>query len=658
MGALFFVMYSEDLFDKNFSNLLASNPSRSREDFIDYERARRLRDLSDGETEIKNWLDDPNRLISLPRFSPRNQDGYDNLEKLQLDFALGESIEQYLDIPDRDPHLLSYLLKQRQHLDSLSIDPFNNISIASPPINTLVTLGCGDGRALHYMLTHFQPYNLMILVPDWESYVSSFWFLDWDKIWNHFNTSESQSISIARYKDLLDARNILLSSSLLGLDHAYTYVPLSDMYSDLVQLRKDLSGPASHNAIHYLGFTLDEYNMVYNTITTIQAQPKLYSKPSFQSKGNCIVCGSGPSLDDCLDDIKKLADSHVIICGGSNYSTLRSHGIVPDYLVLVERANNTYDDYLLAEQQFGSSSTRLVMSSTCPVKLIELYPDTCIFFRPALTPLALFSQHMSEVLHFEGPESINGAFSFAESLGFDNIVLFGTDLGTSDINKPRSSKAAGLSPRSFPLKRPGNQIDEVFTSQNLIDTAEIISFCIKNYDQTTVYNCSNGIYIDGTVKSNPADYKNKFIDLKPFHKSRSLAAINQWWNSLDEFTSAKMQAIWESRNPRASTFNLSMQLKNLFLSDKPWIPTVVKELDTLLGLDCNVKDQIPRRIMRSTVYKASLSFTQQYYINKSLNLELQVDFEKKARASLSDTVSYLEKEIYLLCDLAESHFNY
>ena len=76
--------------------------------------------------------------------------------------------------------------------------------------------------------------------------------------------------------------------------------------------------------------------MVYNTITTIQSQPKLYNTPRLRSKGNCIVCGSGPSLDDSLEEIKELSSSHVIISGGSNYSTLRAYGIVPDFLVLVE----------------------------------------------------------------------------------------------------------------------------------------------------------------------------------------------------------------------------------------------------------------------------------------------------------------------------------
>lgn len=651
-------MYSEELFEKNFSRLLLSNPSRSRESFIDYERTKRLRDTSNGEDELKQWFDDPSRVISLPRFSPRNNQGYQALELQQLDFSLGDSVEQYLDIPDKDPHLLDYLIKQRQLLEDLSIDPFNNISIATSPINTLVALGCGDGRALHYMISQFQPYNLLILVPDWDSYASSFWFLDWDKIWEYYNSSKEHSISIARYQDEFEARNILLNSSLLGLDHSYTYVPFSDKAEELLQLRKDLSGPISHNAIHYLGFTLDEYNMVYNTITTIQSQPKLYNTPRLRSKGNCIVCGSGPSLDDSLEEIKELSSSHVIISGGSNYSTLRAYGIVPDFLVLVERANNTYDDYLAVEKELGSSSTRLVMSSTCPVKLTELYPDTCIFFRPALTPLALFSQHVSEVLPFEGPESINGAFSFAEALGFDNIVLFGTDLGTSDLSKPRSKNAAGLSPRSFPLTRPGNQKDEVYTSQNLVDTARVITSCIECNPDTDVYNCSNGIYIEETKRSTITEYKKHFTWLNAEDKIKSLSIINSWWNSLDNFSTAKMQAIWDSRNPRTATFKLAQQLKSLFLSDKPWIPVVVKELDDLLGFDCNVKDQIPRRIIRSTVYKSSLAFTQQFYINKSLEKHQQDDFEFKARSALADSVTYLEKEIYLLCDLAESHFTY
>ena len=56
------------------------------------------------------------------------------------------------------------------------------------------------------------------------------------------------------------------------------------------------------------------------------------------------------------------------MCGGSNYRVLLSHGIEPDFLTLVERADDVYDTYKAIYEEFGQTKTswsfhRLVMIS-------------------------------------------------------------------------------------------------------------------------------------------------------------------------------------------------------------------------------------------------------------------------------------------------------
>ena len=96
---------------------------------------------------------------------------------------------------------------------------------------------------------------------------------------------------------------------------------------------------------NYLGFVLDEYNMIYDAWRTLLCEPPIYTKPSTQLAQKIVVCGSGPSLDESISTIKKLSSSHLIIASGSNLRTLLANNIRPDICVLMERGAMNKDDY-------------------------------------------------------------------------------------------------------------------------------------------------------------------------------------------------------------------------------------------------------------------------------------------------------------------------
>ena len=112
--------------------------------------------------------------------------------------------------------------------------------------------------------------------------------------------------------------------------------------------------------------------------------------------------------------------------------------------------------YAETNKEFGDSDTRLLSSVTCPVEFTSVFPDAAVFFRPALTPLAVFSNSNKELLTFEGPQSINSGISFASAIGASNVVFAGVDLGTDSPNKTRSKNASGIDDRSYTIKTPGN----------------------------------------------------------------------------------------------------------------------------------------------------------------------------------------------------------
>ena len=176
--------------------------------------------------------------------------------------------------------------------------------------------------------------------------------------------------------------------------------------------------------------------MILNTAGSLPKARKFYSKKiRLEKEVNAIVCGSGPSLDDCLDSIKKLSNDHTIIACASNFASLLKAGIRVDILVLLERGLNNYSNYRQILSEINSPNTILFCSSTCAPELHNLFDRSVIYYRPTLMPTTLFSPSIEHVLHFEGPQTTNAGLSLAISLNFKNIVLAGVDLGTPSKEK-------------------------------------------------------------------------------------------------------------------------------------------------------------------------------------------------------------------------------
>ena len=93
---------------------------------------------------------------------------------------------------------------------------------------------------------------------------------------------------------------------MLGLEHTVLYDPLTkNGFND--EYLKELGNVKLGNMFQYLGFTLDEYNMVLNTADTLACCPRLFSAPTGKYNKPIIVCGSGPSLDKSIDALKNLS---------------------------------------------------------------------------------------------------------------------------------------------------------------------------------------------------------------------------------------------------------------------------------------------------------------------------------------------------------------
>ena len=643
------------LFQKNFENLLAINPK-----IKEFEaELLKLKDniaskksLEQLQSEFTTWLEKPDNIVRLPGLIPSKAER--RAEWLDL---WGEFTDQpsdpsrYLEIHE-DTHVYQFInsyikLLERNHI------PLEKIYPITVGCNSLVICGTGDGQFIKFLIDTLKPYSLIIAVHDWSEFVSSFHHVDWLEVWSQFS-SEGKNIQILKVKDKTEILAKLKEPSLLSLEFAYVYVD-PDASDQLQEESKVLSSDLVFHTINYLGYTVDEYNMIVNTFRTLYRQPKTYLVPRLPAKGRAIVCASGPSLDTDLETIKKLSLNSAIIASASSIRSLLRNGIRVDALVLIERGFDVYEAYKDLADEFDLSDVILFTSTTCDCNLSSLFKKRVCFFRSALTPLAVFSDTVRELLPNDGPEAVNAATSLACTLGFEEINFFGVDLGSADTKVERSKDAVAFTYRTWDLEKDGNKDKLIHTNQAMLDVQTVLVRTIMMYPKISFYNWSDGLLINGAT---PILSMNDYLDASSFNitsiSEKNTNFLDEYYNRLPSYLPGRVKSSWEAKNLRQTTYEVCSQLKTLLNSNINWFPDLIIELEKIMTLECNLERQFPRRIIRGSIYKTFLLVTQTMFVSKGLSLEIQQTVLKESKELLLKLVKRLELEIYSICDFVEN----
>ena len=610
---------------------------------------------ANSEKDFHDWINSDEKILNLPWLLPRNKPDK-KAKKTVNDIysSICDNIESIVDNHE-DIHTAEFGYAVYDFLTDTEIDIGDStILLNDTGSRQLVSFGTSDGSALQWIISLLDPRKLIIIVDDWDEIVSSFWNLDWQKLTSHF-TSDSRELVILRAHQEIEVANAICKDSILHVNNT-AIVNLTGSNSRSYEYLQKWRKESMHNTIFYLGYTIDEYNMIINTLDTIKERPKILQSPAnVQLVENICICGSGPSLDQSLSHLKNLQNSHLIIAAGSSVKTLLKNDIRVDLVLLVERAL-TMDDAFSDAIADSKHIPKLLMSSTCPAALVKRFQETTIFFRPALTPLSIFSTRPQQILDFEGPEAVNASLSIAFRLNPTNIVLFGVDLGSKNKSNYRSREAAGESPRDLDQLVESNfsTSKEIYTNKIFLDTKHVLSKCAEtnNSKTTTLYNASDGAKILGFKPINPEDYCQREF-LSPI----DLSLFNQWWSSQPSYDENLLHTNWVAKNPRKSTFQLLTHIKSLINSTSnidTWHDETIPKISSLLSLDSSLSTQIGKRIYRSTIYKCLLIINIALSLSKK-NTEVNEDNLLKSLLLLLDKrLDRLIEESFSLFDHIDS----
>lgn len=605
-----------------------------------------------GDQSFEDWLACKHRALLHPQMFPSVK-GVENFKRTLLGLSSDGGVAQYKGKTEADPHVMWGLMKLRQLETEIGADPDQQASQMNFKPSLLLTLGTGDGVLLKQMVEMLQPYHLCIALRSWADLESSFDAIDWCEWWNQRCEDPRQRISLLPYQSVDQLRNAVIEHALVGCEHGLVFVPGPATDQQYLEDRQRLGGHEMQVAVNYLGFTMDEYNMMWNSVDTLKRCPRIFSVPVAKPGGRFVVCGSGPSLDDNLEALKQLPEGWTLIACASNYRTLRAAGIEVDILCLLERGAYEFDNYAAVCDEFGLGETRLLASITCDSRLHDLFADSIIYFRSALSPLSVFSSHPAQVLPFEGPQTVNTGVALCAALGANDVVLVGVDLGTASLEKVRSDRAVGESVRTFEQEVPGNFQDKAFTSALLLDGRLAMEHCIASAPSMRVFNASNGIRIEG---AEPCPLHEVFAQSVSMQPVVSTATWQQWWEQRPSFEPEAQLQHWQASRPRAHVSATLQQVRQLMASNEPWFPVVQDQLHELLRLDVPIQAQVGRRLCRGVLLKLAITISRQCYVllSQDPSGQLQQRFLPLARQQLVELCDQLEEEIYELFDQLEA----
>lgn len=364
----------------------------------------------------------------------------------------------------------------------------------------LLLVGAPTEQVLDEAIKRHRPKCLLIGIGDVHQFAASLKTIDWGQRMKDIQAAGGSAIFITESDPTLIVENSWRTCRL----HNPTQI---DNFTAIIQGNRETQARvAGHIAqtlmlsINQLGFFHDECVMLWNTYQnrkTGKVSAFLRNK-SPSSDMPVFVVASGPSLEHDLDAIHRHQSNAIILSVASALRPVLDAGITPDFHVELE---NVYITPKLIElsKDYDLSKIRLVAAASVEPEVLDYFDHAILYAREALSSYPIFASGIEETLSLPGPTAGNAALSFALESGFQDIYLFGLDLGTRDPARHHTrgsfydSDDAPAHLDQYDIKIPGNFVDTIWTSRPFFSAQINADDLIRTIGQhADVKNCSDG----------------------------------------------------------------------------------------------------------------------------------------------------------------------
>ena len=373
----------------------------------------------------------------------------------------------------------------------------------------LVVFGIGLGYHLEPLIEQTRARHIILIEPYPDFLRHALGTVDWAALLSRAEERGCKfTVSLAHKPDKIveDIQKMFMAEGIPFIDGTYVFMhyPAWEMME-----ARDRLAQAVETMFVSRGFYEDELVMVTNTmgnlarsdfrLITVKLRP-VRSEPVF-------VIGSGPSIDQTIDTVKKLRDKAVVFSCGTGMKICRAHGIIPDFHCEIENGDWVYDSLIMLRDRYGPfTGTALVASLSVDPRVPGLFDERFLFFRDTVSGTRILAPPGTEIFGAV-PTVANTAMRAAMGMGFQTFYLFGIDCGAKSEEKKHSTLAVYNDSAQF--KQFEDMMNLAYTTQgNFGGTVKsdwifnfsrmMLEYLITNF-RITVYNCSDGARIAGAV---------------------------------------------------------------------------------------------------------------------------------------------------------------
>lgn len=385
----------------------------------------------------------------------------------------------------------------------------------------LVVMGISLGLHISELLDNIEIDNILIFESDSELLTISMFFTDWENIYSRFPIKEGKSIKLilSGTEDQEHNKNRIWNELILRTPH----FPINTVYYNhrnqkkynkiIKEVQKDMPVYMST-----WGFYDDEVNQLNHILHNVKSNHKMIpEKNNFKWDKPIIICGSGPSLDERISQLKSIRENCILISAGTSLSVLLNNDLIPDYHIELE---SDYLVYTVLNNIKGKEKLKkisLISAIQCTPLIQALFKD-CSFYAKSFLPSSDIITKRENTLSNPAPTCVNAALSIALHYQCESVYLFGTDFGFYDDKKHHSKDSIYVDKdksthkiTKIVEKNVSNYFESdgyhgtcktttaYFTTKNRIES-EILRN--KNKYRFNVYNCSDGLLIKNTKHIN------------------------------------------------------------------------------------------------------------------------------------------------------------
>ncbi len=385
--------------------------------------------------------------------------------------------------------------------------------------SSIIIVGLGLGLFLKDLVKNYNAFDIAILEDNFEFFLASLYVVDYTKIWEIQRKKGKLKffINIAKIKQGYEYLFYTLSSYIRHFPSRFAFPKIYVHYEEKNTNYREVVNKQISNLLKGLGFYDDEEQAIENACYNYLLKRKIiFEKSKLKNEETpVLIIGSGPSLEQTIEIIKKYQDKALIVSCGSSLSKLAKEGIFPDIWINLERVP-TVKNILEKAKEYGLDLSKLLVitSDITHKSVTDMLNKENIYYFPRGGAAIHSMLNTRKFLAGFLPTVTNTGLSVLFHMGFRKFYLLGVDLGTKTPGILHTShtiyKKEDDAKHSYIGPFPGNFGGKVYTTDVFLwSKANMEDFIryITNRENAKVFNISDGIKIEGALPLKPSDFE-------------------------------------------------------------------------------------------------------------------------------------------------------